>query len=228
MNKIFVSSLDSINTTSNSYTIPLKIPFQISKTFKNVSLKYFCMSNSGLYTINENCNTFYLVESTVKTCVIDVGFYSGKTLCTEIQRVLNVQSTGYIVSLDIANKIHITNSSITFSINVTSEQLKRILGFTSSFVYPINLLQPYSLLLNISNFHTQINYGFSDVHFIIPVTSSSDEFTRFFEQDMKQSIKLSKDDYLIMEKIYIKIMRSDGYDMNMNGIDFELLIEFSE
>ena len=161
--------------------------------------------------------------------------YSSDTLITAIKTALNSVSVNYNVTLSASNKIVITNllttfNSFTIGIASYNTQLKKILGFDgTNFNNPINLLLPYSLFVTIKNYRTSINYNNDDIHLIISVNSDASDYTRYYyENTFKQSIQLHKDNYQIIDRLTIKISRSDGFIFDLQNIDFEMLLEFTE
>ena len=97
-------------------------------------------------------------------------------------------------------------------------------------IYSLNLDTLHSLQLNISlncqSIHNNENY---ESHFIIPVTNAIDtKISYYANQHFNQSVNMKKTDVNIIERLEIRLHRSDNHEEIINNFDFEFLLEFSE
>ena len=103
-------------------------------------------------------------------------------------------------------------------------QLSRKCLFTES--QYIELFLQLNISLSCQSIHNNKNY---ESHFIIPVVNPTDPKIEFYEnQHFHQSIMLKKLDVNIIERLEIRLYRSDNNEENINEFDFEFLLEFSE
>ena len=110
-----------------------------------------------------------------------------------------------------------------FKINKIRKKVNLLYFNCPANVYSLNLNTLNSLQLNISlscqSIHNNENY---ESHFIIPVVNLTDTKIAFYEnQHFHQSIMLKKLDVNIIERLEIRLYRSDNNEENINEFDFE-------
>ena len=89
----------------------------------------------------------------------------------------------------------------------------------------MNSLQ-LNISLNCQSIHNNENY---ESHFIIPVTNAiNTKISYYANQHFNQSVHIKKTDVNIIERLEIRLHRSDNNEEIISDFDFEFLLEFSE
>ena len=115
-----------------------------------------------------------------------------------------------------------------FKINKLWKKMNLLYFKCPSNVYSQNLTTLHSIQLNISSIicqelHNNENF---ESQFIIPF--SNNNLSYFANQHFCQSAIIKKFDATIIERLEIRLYRSDGHKEVLNDFNFEFLLEFTE
>lgn len=226
--------LDKANTSTDDFKIKLSEPLFGKYLIKS------CMLNNSIYTINDNNNKLYFSDTSgTYTATLTNGSHNSTTLLTEIQTQLNAESSqAYTVTYDdITNKYTIAcdvNCQILFDTNPQSSypNCGTVIGFsdtdtTAATSVTGDLMANFSPLLSLAislEGNCYSNYNTNDrthCNIYIPLNESfgfyqiidKTKFSQYLQFDYKQNV------------ISVKIMGTDNNEVDLNGIEWEMLIE---